>query len=207
MTVYVVATTEPNWLLFAFCQAVWPISAIYSYYMTYLKVWPLKIPIGLSAGNKMINVTKSADFIKDVHSQQNNIKKNNVSSTGLLTTRSGWLRPRPRSATCWSAQFERGPARSHVRRTQVSWRQLNLYWNCWTRLKLVKTRWSTIWKGPTLDSQGINSILNLITIKSEMADDIDDLISSQSVAALSGKIFIFYQFTNQFRLEMRSIKL
>ena len=75
MTVYVVATTEPNWLLFAFCQAVWPISAIYSYYMTYLKVWPLKIPIGLSAGNKMINVTKSADFIKDVHSQQNNIKK------------------------------------------------------------------------------------------------------------------------------------
>ena len=60
-------------------------------------------------------------------------------------------------------------------------------------------------------SQGIMgySVLNLLAIKiqSEMGGDTDDLISSQNVTVLIGKMSIFYQFTNQFRSVMRPIKI
>ena len=40
-----------------------------------------------------------------------------------------------------------------------------------------------------------------------MGGDTDDLISSQNVTVLIGKMSIFYQFTNQFRSVMRPIKI
>ena len=171
--------------------------------MTYLKFWPLQIPIGFlldtlglnkNSGYKIINLTKWADFIKDVHSQNKITKNNNVSSTGLLTTQSGWpsLRPRPPSSTCYSVQLERGPG-CRCRGTQVeSVESADVKWN-WT--ELAKTRQNALvnnLKGA--DSPKGHSVLNLIAMKiqSEMGGDTDDLISWQNVTVLLGKISIVY---------------